>query len=107
MSGINEAQKRNFVTQLIATVEKESETLKTHGYNSENKIQDLKVKKEKSDVTEANQQEALAKAKEATAESNRALEDAYGEAGKMLDVISGLLGKKHPVIVQMKKLRKK
>lgn len=106
MAGISEAQKRNFVTQLIATVEKESETLKTNGYNPDDRIQDLKVKKEASDVTEASQQEALAKAKEATAESNRALDDAYGEAINTLDVISGLLGKKHPVVVQMKKLKK-
>ncbi|MCI5218815.1 MAG: hypothetical protein D3914_06395 [Candidatus Electrothrix sp. LOE2] len=71
-----------------------------------NRNADLKIKKTDADQAETAQQEAAAKAKEATTHSNLMLDNAYKDASNVADLISGLLGKEDELVKKMRKFRK-
>lgn len=106
MSKMTEAKKRDFVTQIITLVEENQEVLSDKGFDPTNRVDELKVKKTTADTTEIEQQKAAARAKEATAEANRTLDDAYDDASDFADLISGLLGKDDELVKKMRKFRK-
>lgn len=106
MTTLNEAQRRDFVTQMIVLVEQEKDRLLAKGYDSTARIEVLKTMKATCDSSEMAQQEAQAKAKEATKISNKDLTDAYQEASAFADTLSGILGKDDEMVMQMRKLRK-
>ncbi len=105
MAKLNEAKRRDFITQIITLVEEEKDRLVANGYDPTNKVDVLKVKKQESDSSEIAQQEAAARAKEATRLSNEKLDEAYREASNFADLISGLLGKEDELIKRVRKLR--
>ncbi|WP_420209285.1 hypothetical protein [Candidatus Electronema sp. JC] len=106
MSKMNEAKKRDFVAQIISLVEKEQAALTAQGFDPAARLADLKIKKTDADQAETAQQEAAAKAKEATTHSNLMLDDAYKDASNIADLISGLLGKENELVKKMRKFRK-
>ncbi|WP_339138657.1 MAG: hypothetical protein WGN25_10060 [Candidatus Electrothrix sp. GW3-4] len=103
---MTEAKKRDFVTQIITLVEENQEVLTDKGFDPTERVDELKNKKTTADTAEIEQQEAAAKAKEATAEANRTLDDAYNDASDFADLISGLLGKDDELVKKMRKFRK-
>jgi hypothetical protein len=106
MSKMTEAKKRDFVTQIITLVEENQEELTDKGFDPAERVDELKVKKTTADTAEIEQQEAAARAKEATAQANRTLDDAYNDASDFADLISGLLGKDDELVKKMRKFRK-
>jgi hypothetical protein len=106
MSKLTEAKKRDFVTQIITLVEENQEVLTDKGFDPTARVDELKTKKTTADTAEIEQQEAAARAKEATAEANRTLDDAYSDASDFADLISGLLGKDDELVKKMRKFRK-
>ena len=105
MSKLNEAKKRDFVSQMIELVDQEKERLLTKGFDATAGIEELKTKRSVCDRSEAAQQEAAAKAMEATAVANRDLDAAYKEASNMANVLSGLLGMDDEMVRKMRKFR--
>jgi len=106
MSKMTEAKKRDFVAQIITLVEKEQDVLIGKGFDPAARVDGLKIKKTAADTAEIAQQEAAAKAKEATAQANLTLDDAYKDASDFADLISGLLGKDDELVKKMRKFRK-
>ncbi len=105
MAKMNEAKKRDFVTQIITLIEEEKYRLVDNGYDPTNKVDALKIKKKESDASEIAQQEAAARAKDATRLSNEKLDEAYREASNFVDLLSGLLGKEDELIKKVRKFR--
>ncbi len=106
MGNLTEAKKRDFVTQLIIIMEQNAELLIDKGYNPENKITELKQELSAADEAEGKQAEAMAAAKNATKLSQDTLNVAYVDGSAAVDLISGLLGKKDNLLLEIKKLRK-
>ncbi|WP_446008111.1 hypothetical protein [Candidatus Electrothrix sp.] len=102
---MTEAEKRDFVAQIITLVEEAQDTLTDKGYDPAERLDGLKVKKQDADSAEIAQQEAAAKAQEATAQANQTLSDAYKDASDFADLISGLLGKDNELVRKMRKFR--
>ncbi len=103
---MNDAKKRAFVAQIISLVDAEQGALTDKGFNPTERLDGLKVKKQASDSAETAQQEAAAKAQEATTQANQTLADAYKDASDFADLISGLLGKDNELVRKMRKFRK-
>jgi len=105
MTTLSESKKRDFVSQMISLLENEKETLTAKGFDPTAKIEALKVERENANKAETAQQEALAKAKEATRLSNNQLNSTYKSASDLADMLSGFLGKDNDLIVQMRRFR--
>lgn len=102
---MNEANKRDFVSQIISLVEEETTVLTEKGFDPSSKVEGLKTKKTSADKAETAQQEAAAQAKEATTYSNLMLDEAYKEASNFADLLSGMLGKENELVKKMRKFR--
>ena len=105
MSKMNEAGKRDFVSQMITLTEEEAATMVEKGFDPATKIASLKEMQKDSDTAEVNQQKVLATAKEATILSNEKLEIVYKEASDLADLISGLYGKNSELVKRIRKFR--
>ena len=103
---MNESDKRDFISQIISLVEERKSILTEKGFDPTTKLDELKIKNLESDNAEIVQQEAAAKAKEATTNANLKLDEAYKEASNIADLISGLLGKENELVKKMRKFRK-
>ena len=102
---MKEAQKRDFINLMLQLVDEEKSNLETAGFMSDAKRAALDEKKKACDVAEMAQQQAAAKAKEATAAANLSLDEAYREASNLADAISGILGKESEIVKKMRKFR--
>ena len=103
---MNDAKKRDFVSQMISLVEAEQDALRAAGFDPTQRLDGLRVKNKVADSAETEQQEAAARAQEATARANQALANAYTDASDFADLISGLLGKDNDLVKKMRKFRK-
>lgn len=103
---MNEAGKRDFVSKMITLIEEEQATMTEKGFDPVSKAETLKLKKENVNKSEIAQQEAAAKAKEATTFANTLLDEAYKEASNLADLISGLYGKESEIVKKIRKFRK-
>lgn len=105
MSTMNEANKRDFASQMITLVEGEKSNLTEKGFDPTAKLEELSALNAAADNAEIAQQQAAAKAKEATAYSNEKLNEAYRAASNIADLLSGLLGKDSELVKKMRKFR--
>ncbi len=103
---MTEGKKRDFVTQLIVIMEQNAQLLTDKGYDPANKIAQLKQELTTADEAEGKQAEAMAAAKDATKFSQETLDTVYRNGSATVDLISGLLGKKDNLLLEVKKLRK-
>ena len=103
---MNDPKRRDFVAQMISLVEAEQDVLKDKGFDPAERLEGLRNKKQLADSKETVQQEIAAKGREATAEAQQALTDAYKDASNIADLISGLLGKENELVKKMRKFRK-
>jgi len=106
MSGLNEAKRRDFVSQLIVILERNAELLTDKGFDPNAVIARLKAELADADNAEGKQREATAAAKDATQMANDTLDVAYTDGSATVDLITGLLGKKDNLVIEIKKLRK-
>ncbi len=106
MASLNESKKRDFVTQLIVIMEQNAQLLTDKGFDPAAKIASLKEQMTAADDAEGKQAEAMAAAKDATKAANETLNTAYTNGSATVDLISGLLGKKDNLLLEIKKLRK-
>lgn len=106
MATLSESKKRDFVSQMITLLEQNAQLLSDKGYDPQNKIDELKTQLSAADDAEAKQTEAMAAAKDATKLSQETLDVAYRNGSATVDLISGLLGKKDNLLLEIKKLRK-
>lgn len=106
MSGLNDSRRRDFVSQFIVILERNSQLLTDKGFDPIAKIDQLKAELEAADQAEAKQVEAAAAAKDATKLAHEALGIAYTDSSATVDLITGLFGKKDNLVIEIKKLRK-
>jgi len=105
MAKMTESKKRDFTSQLIVIMEQNSQLLTDKGFDPAAKIAALKEELADADQAEGKQREAMAAAKNATKAANETLDVAYTDASATVDLISGLLGKKDNLLLEIKKLR--
>ena len=105
MANLTESKKRDFVSQLIVILQQNSELLADKGFDPAAKITQLQTELATADDTEGKQLEAAAAAKDATKLANDTLDVAYTNGSATVDLISGLLGKKDNLVLEIKKLR--
>ncbi|RIH63325.1 hypothetical protein D1164_20270 [Mariniphaga sediminis] len=105
MGKMTESKKRDFVSQLVVIMEQNEQLLTDKGFNPQEKIAALKQEMTDADAAEARQREAAAAAKDATRTAQQTLDVAYTNASATVDLITGLLGKKDNLVLEIKKLR--
>nr|WP_321453661.1 hypothetical protein [uncultured Carboxylicivirga sp.] len=103
---MKESAKRDFINQMIELVTDEKENLAAEGFTPDGKLTALQEKKTVCDQAEIQQQQAAARAKEATTLANQTLDDAYKAASNMAETISGILGRESEIVKKMRKFRK-
>lgn len=106
MATINENAKRDFITQLIVLMEQNAALLTNQGFDPAPKVATLKQLKTEAETDEANQQDAMSKAKDATAKAKQSLGVAYKAASEAVELMAGLLGKNNNLILEIRKMRK-
>lgn len=106
MSGLGESKKRDFVSQLTVILGQNATLLTEKGFDPATKIAQLETELTAADQAEGRQTEAKAAAKSATIEAQDTLQTAYDDGSATIELIVGLLGKKHPLVQELKKLRK-
>ena len=106
MTGLGESKKRDFVSQLIVILEQKSQLFVDKGFDPTTKITQLQSKLTSADDAEGRQTNAKAASKAATTEAQATLLAAYADGSATVELIVGLLGKKDPLVQEIKKLRK-
>lgn len=105
MGNLNDSKKRDFVSQLIVLLEQNTQLLTDKGFDPAAKIDLLKQEMTTAEEAEARQAEAMAAAKNATKLAQDTLDVAYTDGSATVDLITGLLGKKDNLVLEIKKLR--
>ena len=105
MGKMTESKKRDFVSQLIVIMEQNAQLFKDKGFDPAEKIAALTQEITDADAAEARQRETTAAAKDATRVAQETLDVAYTDASATVDLITGLLGKKDNLVLEIKKLR--
>lgn len=103
---LTESKKRDFISQLVALVETKTEDFIAVGYAPENRIAQLKDDSKMAEEAEGKQMGAMAAAKDATALSKETLDTAYRNASDMVELVTGLFGKNHSLVLEIRKMRK-
>lgn len=106
MSKQNESAKRDFVTQVAIIMGNNAQLLIDKKYDPVNKIAELEQQGKDADDAEAKQTDADKAAKDATELSNTTLGVAYDNASATVELMAGLLGKNHNLVLELRKLRK-
>ncbi len=106
MGNLSEARKRDFINQLLLAMENQTTVLIDTGFDPTTKIAGLRLKSDGADASEVKQQEAMASAKDATKLAQESLDVAYTEASATVELMTGLLGKEHNLIKEIRKMRK-
>jgi len=106
MSGITESKKRDFVTQLVVIMQQNAQLLSDKGFDPTAKIAQLQQEILTADEAEGKQAEAAAAAKNATKLAQQTLDSVYTDGSATVELITGLLGKKDNLVIEIRKLRK-
>ncbi|WP_303920814.1 hypothetical protein [Draconibacterium sediminis] len=106
MAYVKEAQKRDFINQMAIITQESFDLISEHGFDPTNRINTLKETLKEARDAEGEQIDAAARLKDATRKSQEKLSIAYKEASKTVDLLAGLLGKDHPLVQQLRKMRK-
>ncbi len=106
MSKQSESDKRDFVTQVAEIMENNAPLLIEKKYDPAEKVAELKQQGSDAVQAEAKQTDADKVAKDATELANATLGLAYKNASAAVEIIAGLLGKNHNLVLELRKLRK-
>lgn len=102
---LSDAEKRDFVTQMIDLLQQSNEVLTEKGFDPSSRIETLTSLSRQAETAEASQQQAMADAKKATMVAQENLNAAYKEASASVELVTGLLGKEHELVSQLRKIR--
>ncbi|WP_163708444.1 hypothetical protein [Mangrovibacterium lignilyticum] len=105
MTSLTESRKRDFIKQLLLLIANQSAALTAAGLDPTTRTTLLQGKYDTATAAEAQQKEAQAQAKTATETSQLALKEAYTEASSMVALLTGTLGKDHPLVEEIRKMR--
>ena len=106
MAKMTESGKRDFVSQMITIMQQNSTTLSDSGFDPAIKITQLQGELMIADEAEGRQTEAKAASKAATVLALQTLRTAYDDGSGTVEIIAGFLGKDHPLVQELRKLRK-
>ncbi len=106
MAKMTESGKRDFVSQMITILQQNTTLLTESGFDPTAKITQLQSELSATDEAEGRQTEAKAAAKAATTEALQTLRIAYDDGSATVEIIAGFLGKDHPLVLELRKLRK-
>ena len=106
MAKMTESGKRDFVSQMITILQQNTTLLTDSGFDPTAKITQLQTELSAADEAEGRQIDAKAAAKAATKEASQTLKTAYDDGSASVEIIAGFLGKDHPLVQELRKLRK-
>jgi len=106
MAKMNESGKRDFVSQMITVMQQNATLLTDSGFEPTVKITQLQGELVVADDAEGHQIEAKAANKAATETANATFKTAYDSGSATVEIIAGFLGKNHPLVQELRKLRK-
>ncbi len=106
MATLTESKQSDFVVKLHEVLEQNAQLFIDKGVDPVNVLAELKTQSDAVATAEAKDLSARAAAKDATREANEVLKVAYESGSKAVDFAAGVLGKKHSLIVEIKKMRK-
>lgn len=105
MANLTESKKRDFVQQLIVILQRNSSLLTDKGFDPTAKITQLQTELTAAEEAEGEQRDAMAATKDATKRANETLDVVYTDGSATVDLITGLLGKKDNLVLEIKKIR--
>ncbi len=106
MSRQSEAERKDFIQQVAEQTMKSVDEITTAGMDPTQKVTEITEKLALAVAAEAEQIEARRIAKEKTTAANDTLDKAYEKASAFVELLAGLLGKKHPLVLSLRALRK-
>jgi hypothetical protein len=106
MAKMNESGKRDFVSQMITILQQNTTLLTDAGFDPSAKITQLQTELVAADDAEGRQIDAKAAAKIATREATQTLKAAYNDGSATVEIVAAYLGKDHPLVQELRKLRK-
>ena len=106
MAKMTESGKRDFVSQMITILQQNTTLLTDAGFDPTAKVTQLQTELTAADDAEGRQIDAKAAAKFATREATQTLKTAYNDGSATVEIIAGFLGKDHPLVQELRKLRK-
>ncbi len=106
MARLTQAKQRDFVNQFLSVVKNNADLLAKKGYDPSRKIEELSVGAEGSRQSQAKKLKALADKKDATKAAQQSLSDTYKKVSEMVDLVKGILGKEHALVLEIMKMRK-
>ena len=105
MARLTHAQKLAFAREIAEVLINNSADLVAAGYDPANKVAELDTQSVAAERAEADQQQAQANARQATIDATSTMDEVYNNASGAVEVIAGLLGKTHPITLELKKVR--
>jgi aminopeptidase N len=106
MPRLTNARQHDFISQMIKILNNHQETLQKDGFESIKHLRELTELQEISENDRQKQVQLQAAALEATHKAQSSLKQAYQKASNMVDLLTGILGKDHEMVRQIKKMRK-
>ena len=106
MAYLNKAEKRIFAADTLEIIRNNSDLISQQGFKPDSLITELEQLFEEAKAAEARQLEAKVNLRNATIHSQKSLNNVYTKASSAIDIVSGVLGKKHSLVHQLKKLRR-
>lgn len=106
MAYLNKAEKRIFAADTLEIIRNNSDLISQQGFKPDSLITELEHLFEEAKAAEARQLEAKVNLRNATIHSQNSLNNVYTKASSAIDIASGVLGKKHSLVRQLKKLRR-
>lgn len=106
MAYLNESEKRTFIAQTLTIIRNNADKLREKGFVPDGKVAELEQLLHQAELAEAIQTKAKADLHDATHQAKETLNTAYDKTSDAINIVSGALGKKHPLVSQLRKLRK-
>ncbi len=107
MATLSKSKQHDFINQLIVVLEDNQHLLIEKGFDPGEKLRILKEKREEMQKSEGEFMQSQIAVRENARKSKKARRDAYTNASSLLDIMSGTLGKKNPLVQEIKNIRKR
>ena len=105
MAGLTHAQQLAFAREMSEILNNNAAELIAAGYDPAPKVLQIKTESEAAELAEANQQQVQAAARQATRDAVEANNTAYNTSSASAEVIKGLFGKDHAMVLEIKRIR--
>ncbi len=105
MAGLTHAQQLAFAREISEILNNNAADLVAAGFDPALKVVQIQTEAQAAELAEANQQQAQAVAKQATRDAVEAMQTAYKTASASVEIVTGLFGKEHTMVQEIKKVR--